>query len=165
MTKAGATFCALLAQFALAPLAGLAAPGAAIAGPDIWKSFESRCIGPLEAIEPANIDGLVEDGVDTRLESYRDPAGFFTLERDRIVSSKSNLCRLTAFYDKKTGPAFEAWARMVIADGHYQMIENSRPSLLLESTIWREPRIQVEVDFLGLTGRPFLEVRETDLES
>ncbi len=140
--------------------------GAAQAGPDIWQNFEARCIAPIENVESADVSGLVAEADETSdLEVFHDPAGFFTLLRDKIGIQKTSLCRITNFYDSDAGGAFEAWASAVIGDGQYVLKKNNSPAILIQSTIWREPRIEIEADFLGLSGSRYFEVRETDLES
>lgn len=167
MTKSGVGYLSALRRTFVGHIsvAVLLGTGAAHAGPNIWQTFETRCIAPIEEIEEIDISGLSAKPDIENAQVFHDADGLFTLLRDKIGAGKSNFCRITDFYDLQAGDAFERWAGMALSDGRYEMKQNSGPAILLQSTFWREPRVEIEVDFLGLTGQRFFEIRETDLES
>ena len=143
--------------------ATLASPAAAMDG--LWDFFESRCLTPYEHIALPDLRGLteVEDSL-TWANAANRPDGWSIwreAETGFEIIVTPSMCGVFGAVDPSEGAA---WVEQVLADGSYINVtepDEGAPHVL-QSTTWREPRIEVEYHWFRQAS---LFVRETDLEA
>ncbi|MEM9581482.1 MAG: hypothetical protein AAGA08_00045 [Pseudomonadota bacterium] len=134
----------LFATFALAfALPALAATGGQ-AG--VWEEFERRCLVPLETVSPPITEGLAVGAKIDGGRFWENRRGGWSL----AVGERDGLTNCTLFVADAHADAlasgYRAWADVAQTSGRYAQ---EGPSAV-QSTEWREPRI--EVHFLPADG-------------
>ncbi len=134
-----------------------------IAVADIWQSFESRCLTPLERIVPPDVGGL-------QLVSAADGRRRFDVQGGTLFVSgnapdEPTLCMVVSRSEEPAEIAnqFLAWSVLPRNMDRYAEIDLGDGALTLRSVEWREP--QLELSLLVLEDSVKLSARDTDLES
>ncbi len=142
--------------------AGLAAPASAQIG-DTFAQFQARCLTPMAEVRESETQGLTLMASDAHREMWM--ADF--RDWQMVVSTPDAVVQFCAIHGA-FGTEVDDWVRQVLADGTYIPVPRADPAdgvapQTLQSTTWREPRIEVEID---RTSEPrSLTVIETVLES
>lgn len=139
-----------VAAFALCLNAGAVQAGT-------WETFEARCLERFEHVFPADLRGLEFAGADEGVEAWTG-AGV-TLLRAQPGGPHGAFCEVSGVVD---AARLETWIAGALTSGDYSDVSTSDDTRILQSTEWREPRIEVSV---SRTTPPTLRVTETDLEA
>ncbi|WP_224816286.1 hypothetical protein [Hasllibacter sp. MH4015] len=124
---------------------------------DAFAQFEARCLTPMEAVEASDTDGLTLTAEDSDSQTWMADAGAWRLSQ----STPEALIQFCAIHGA-FGTEVDDWVRAALDSGRYRPIDSADPAIqLLQSTTWREPLIEVEIDREGAR----LTVIETNLES
>lgn len=136
---------------------GLTAASSVFAG--TWGDFEQRCLDRFEHVFPADLTGLTRVDADDSTETWTNTDTI--LRRATPGGVSEPFCAIVGEIDE---PALTAWETEALASGRYTDVspDQAYAPHVLQSTEWREPRIEVVV---VRDGEPMLMVIETDLES
>lgn len=134
---------------------GLAAPAEAQIR-DAFAVFQDRCLTPMAEVRESDTFGLLLVAADDDDEMWM--AHF--REWQLIRSTSEAVVQFCAVHGE-FGAEVDAWAEAAVASGEYIRID--RVPETLQSTTWREPLIEVEIDRDAVPMR--LTVIETNLES
>lgn len=122
-----------------------------------WEAFETRCLERFEHVFPADLRGLTFAGTLDGVDTWQGDG--VTLTRAQPGGPHDAFCAIAGGFD---AAAVEAWIAKALTSGAYHDVSDNEATLVLQSTEWREPRIEVSV---SRATPPTLRVTETDLEA
>jgi len=148
--------------------------GASVAQAGAWEEFEQRCLVPMENIDLAQPNDLTplrkfkNDG-DT-YSDYGFDDGNHILSVSDGRSGRAHWCTVGVAVERDEPSAeiankFLAWSGQHGNLGRYEEVASKDGALVLRSTTWREPKIDVKMLLLPSGPGIFLSAEETDLES
>jgi len=161
MTDRGAhnlnTGCPKGAHIAGAALIGIwMAASVSAQAEDTFEVFEARCLTPMAEVRNNDTSGLHMVAEDDGSETWMAPSREWQLVRS-TTEAVVQFCAVHGTF----GVDVDAWVEAAIADERYIRID--RVPETLQSTTWREPLIEVEIERDTTPMR--LTVVETNLES
>lgn len=134
----------------------------------VWDTFSDRCLTRAEHVFPADLDGLTLTETQNGTETWAPADADWRLVRNAPGGTMGDFCAIIhAPLNNADTAQISEWVEAQIAAGDYRRIPNKTlfPYIRLQSTEWREPRIEVHIQFLAASDDPSLSVHETDLES
>lgn len=150
----------------------LGSSGAAQAG--AWEEFERRCLMPMEDIalaQPGDLTPLStskNDGDTYSDYGFEDGPHILSVSDGR--SGHAHWCTVGVESEGVEPSAeiankFLNWSSQLGFEDRYEEVVSQEGALVLRSTTWREPKMDVKMLMLPAGPGIFLSVEETDLES
>ena len=133
-----------------------------------WAVFEDRCLAPMEHFMPGIAEGLAPHAGADAARYVAELVNAPTLSFETGVAgvilhlSEGPVCTVSVSAgETRAREAALSWQAAALRSGRY--VET--PDGALESNLWREPRLAVQIVVDAPGGRAVFTALETDLES
>lgn len=134
------------------------------ASADDWEQFKSRCLGPMESISLQHPEDLLTDEA-IQFAAAGSKSYVFDGSDSRLVLGDNPVSCMMYGLNLDENPF--NWVEQMVAEGRYIKIPQamSHGPLILQSTEWREPKMEVLIHWYSTGEGQALSAIETDLES